>query len=70
MTHKRNFRARVIEPATREGTGVAIELEFHEIIPGLSGDTIVVYLQDDVSVESAAVFVRELNRLGRKVKVF
>lgn len=56
MTKKQNFRPRVIEPANANapsGVGVAVELEFHESVPGLHGDSIVLHLKDDASMEQA-----------------
>lgn len=69
MDERPNFRPRVIEPMLADGTvGVDIELEFHEKIPGLSGDTVMLYLCKGTTIERAQAVVGQLHDLGVKVK--
>lgn len=70
MSETPNFRPRVIEPMLADGSiGVGVELEFHEDIPGLTGDTIMVYLKRGTSYEQAQELVSQIHRLGVKVSV-
>ena len=70
MDEKPNFRARVIEPMLADSSiGVGVELEFHEDIPGLSGDTIMLYLRKGTTIEQARDLMRHIDDLGVKVKV-
>lgn len=66
MKNKPNFRPRVVEfTAPRLG----VELEFHENIPGLNGDTFMIHLADGSTMEQAEELVRLLHDLGEKAAV-
>lgn len=65
----RNFRPRVIEPPRGKGYGFAVELEFHEKIKGLTGDTVVIDLQEGTTVKQADELVSMLAKLGEKVRI-
>ena len=70
MDEKPNFRPRVIEPMLAdESIGVGVELEFDEKIPGLSGDTVMLYLRKGTTIDQARDLVRHISDLGVKVKV-
>jgi hypothetical protein len=65
----RNFRPRVTEPPRGNGYGFAVELEFHEKIKGLNGDTVVIDLQEGATMKQADELVSLLARLGERVRV-
>ncbi|WP_155868098.1 hypothetical protein [Achromobacter xylosoxidans] len=68
----RNFVVTIAEPLRRDavgGVGVALEFEFHEEIPGISGDTILLHLSPEVDMATAEELARRLNRAGEKIQV-
>ncbi|MFE0758749.1 hypothetical protein ACFW16_32630 [Inquilinus sp. NPDC058860] len=66
----RNFRPRIVEPPiTNDKYGVGVELEFHEQIPGLSGDTLLLYCNDDTTMEQAVALKNLLASLVEKIAV-
>ena len=70
MDEKPNFSPRVFEPMLADRSiGVGVELEFHEPIPGLSGDTMLLYLRKGTTIEQARDLMRHIGDLGVKVKV-
>ena len=70
MDETPNFRARVIEPMLADGSvGVGVEFEFHETIPGLTGDTVALHLRKGTTIEQAQELVRHLHDLGVRVRV-
>ncbi len=70
MDEKPNFRPKVFEPALPGGgSGFGVELEFHERIPGLNGDTVLLYLGVGSTKEQADELVAGLHDLCVKVAV-
>jgi len=65
MSKTRNFVATVKEPVG----GFAVQLEFHEEIEGISGDTIVIHLKDGTSLDTARSVANTLNTHGQQVIV-
>ena len=67
---KRNFVAGLNEPPIgNDKYGFAVEFEFHENVSGISGDTIVLYLNDDTTKDQADNLIRTLNQLGTAIRV-
>jgi len=64
MSKERNFRPHLVE-APRLG----VELEFHEKISGLNGDTIIIYLNENATVETADTLIELLARFGSDIKI-
>lgn len=70
MANNRNFRARVIEPPIRDDkTGVGVEIELHENVAGLNGDTLIIHLGDETTFEEASSLASKLNGLGQKIGI-
>lgn len=72
MDRKSNFRPRIIEPANSfapNGIGVGVELEFCEDIPGIRGDTLLLFLRDDADMDQAENLRNLLSDLVLAVKV-
>ncbi len=63
MPDKPNFRPRVVEAR------LGVELEFHEDIPGLKGDTVVIFLQPEATFEQAKQLCGLLHDLGSQVTI-
>lgn len=61
----RNFGVSVVQP----GGKVAVEIEFHEKVHGLSGDTLWLSLEEGTSVEDAEALRALLERLGHRITV-
>lgn len=67
---ERNFVVAMNEPLLKGGeSGFALEFNFHEKIPGLEGDILVIFLADETTQEEAEDLCRTLNRLGTKVRI-
>ena len=69
MSKERTFRARVVEPVTDDIAGLAVEFEFHEKVPGLDRDTIVIDLRGGATMDEAEALVRDLNALGTQIRL-
>ena len=70
MLDKRNFRPRLIEPLLPSGaSGFGVEIEFHEHIPGLKGDTIAIYLTEEATLENAETIIDMLAQFGFSIKI-
>jgi hypothetical protein len=70
MTSQPNFQPSVREPLIRgDITGVAVELEFDGAVPGLAGDTIMLYCRDDATIEQARMLRDLLKKIVIEVKV-
>ncbi len=69
MADNRTFRVRVIEPVSNNLAGLAVEFEFHEKVPGLDRDTIVIDLRSGATMDEAEALVRDLNALGARVRL-
>jgi len=70
MTSK--FNVALKEPAdnrTPSGIGFALEFEFSDRVAGLSGDTVMLYLNPNVTLDQAEQLASSLNRLGEKIAV-
>ena len=65
-----NFRPKVFEPLLPSGeSGFGIEIEFHEDVRGLNGDTIMIYLNEKTSIADAKKIVDLLDQFGTMVKI-
>jgi hypothetical protein len=70
MSKDRNFRPRIVEPLLANGeSGFGIEFEFYEAVPGLNGDTIVIHLEAETSLESAEALLADISKLGSRLKI-
>ena len=66
----RNFRPRLIEPLLPSGeSGFGVEIEFHEDVQGMNGDTIMIYLDEKTTMEDAEKLIRMLDQFGTSVKI-
>ena len=65
-----NFRPRIIEPLLASGkSGLGVEIEFHEEVPGLNGDTVLIYLDEKTTMEDAEKIRDMLAEFGTAVKI-
>lgn len=70
MTTKRNFRPCLKEPLLPNGeSGFAIEIEFHEQISGLKGDTIIIYLTEEATLNNARDLIGMMNEFCSSIKI-
>lgn len=67
----RNFVASLKErqPDAKGRPAWFIEIEFHEKIPGLSGDTIAIELNSGTEEEQASAVVQSLNKHGVRLHI-
>ena len=66
MGDKPNFRPRIVEPASDH---VGVELEFHESIPGLKGDTVIIWLKPGATFRQAEQLRNLIGDLGSRVQI-
>ena len=70
MSNRPNFRPRVIEPLLSSGTpGFGVEIEFHTQVPGLNGDAIAIYLNEEATMENAETIRDLLAQFGSSINV-
>jgi hypothetical protein len=70
MTTKPNFCPCLKEPLLPNGeSGFAIEIEFHEQISGLKGDTIFIYLTEEATLENATDLIGMLKEFCSSIKI-
>lgn len=72
MKKQPNFRPRVIEPANDGApgsVGVGVELEMSGVVPGLHGDTVLLYMTDDSTMEQAEQLRNLLHQVVVKIAV-
>ena len=70
MTTKRNFCPCLKEPLLPNGeSGFAIEIEFYEQISGLKGDTIIIYLTEEATLENAKYLISMMKEFCSSIKI-